>query len=346
MATLKPENIFLIKPKARTKLLNMDIAADFQKNFKSSIGMSVVLALLGIVCLLIGLVFWFFFIVAIIVFALIPLLGSARKKQRADHPIKVEKFIKRHGSYDEVVGEIKAHLKDEALPTYHISSEGSEFYIIGEWYVDTHGRDIVHISEIVAIVGIMGKGTFLILDDGTTKDVMFGPDTWGTVFELFRRVNPYVLYSDDEIALPDGKTGDVRFAFNTKRFESITKAYNEKKEMYEKYKPFIWMQDEEGEENYYAILLYMDGDFKQEIFDQRAEEGALGNGYDWTVLAEVFIKEKMPEAAEVINFDPEADMFCAYASDAGILETFVVGFREMCNDDGVMADLFSRAVLD
>ncbi|WP_369993230.1 Imm51 family immunity protein [Paenibacillus sp. RC84] len=50
--------------------------------------------------------------------------------------------------------------------------------------------------------------------------------------------------------------------------------------------------------------------------------------------------------AEVIRFDPEAGMFCAYSSNPESLKEFIVDFKKVCEDEAVIKDLFSRAELD
>ncbi|MFD1903280.1 Imm51 family immunity protein [Paenibacillus rhizoplanae] len=56
--------------------------------------------------------------------------------------------------------------------------------------------------------------------------------------------------------------------------------------------------------------------------------------------------EKMPEMAGIIHFDPEAGMFCAYSSDSDALVAFATAFKQACEDDALIRDLFSRAELD
>ncbi|WP_337098817.1 Imm51 family immunity protein [Paenibacillus sp. YIM B09110] len=88
------------------------------------------------------------------------------------------------------------------------------------------------------------------------------------------------------------------------------------------------------------------GKYKHEIFQTRAEEGFEGNGYDWGSLAAVFLEEKMPHFVDVIRFDPEADTFCVYSDNIEAILGFAIAFKEACEDDALMKDLFSRAVLD
>lgn len=80
----------------------------------------------------------------------------------------------------------------------------------------------------------------------------------------------------------------------------------------EKIKPFFL---NESVDNISLILNI--GSYKSDIFQERSSEGSCGNGYDWSSLAETFIKEKVPHLCNIINFDPEADMFCAYSNDTG-----------------------------
>lgn len=106
--------------------------------------------------------------------------------------------------------------------------------------------------------------------------------------------------------------------------------------------PFFWVDHEDGK----ASLCLNVGDYKTEVFDARADEGFEGNGYDWGSLALVFLEEKLPELADIVNFDPEGSMFCAWSTDTEVLRRFAVEFKEACEDDELVADLFSRAELD
>lgn len=105
--------------------------------------------------------------------------------------------------------------------------------------------------------------------------------------------------------------------------------------------PFFWVEHE----NSFSVCLNV-GEYKAAIFQTREEEGFEGNGYDWTSLAQVFLEELMPDLVEIVKFDPEADMFCAYSSKAELLKTFIVSFKETCENDTLIQSLFSRAELD
>ncbi|AIQ55427.1 Imm51 family immunity protein [Paenibacillus sp. FSL R7-0331] len=94
-----------------------------------------------------------------------------------------------------------------------------------------------------------------------------------------------------------------------------------------------------------SVILVV-GSYKHELFAARADEGFEGNGYDWASLASVFLEERMPQLLELVHFDPEADMFCAYSSDRAALQAFILGFKQACEDEQLIHDLFSRAELD
>ncbi|WP_141503008.1 Imm51 family immunity protein [Paenibacillus luteus] len=93
-------------------------------------------------------------------------------------------------------------------------------------------------------------------------------------------------------------------------------------------------------------LILSVGSYKSHIFEARADEGFEGNGYDWASLAAVFLDEKMPELVSIINFDPEAGMFAAYTSNQEAMVSFAAAFKEACENDALIGDLFSRAELD
>lgn len=105
--------------------------------------------------------------------------------------------------------------------------------------------------------------------------------------------------------------------------------------------PFFWVEQSAG-----ASVCLMAGEYLQEIFDTRADEGFIGSGYDWSSFAQVFLDEKCSDLQEKINFDPEADMFCAYSKDKDALAEFILRFKKACEDKVLISDLFSRIELD
>ncbi|CQR58981.1 Imm51 family immunity protein [Paenibacillus riograndensis] len=106
--------------------------------------------------------------------------------------------------------------------------------------------------------------------------------------------------------------------------------------------PFILVEQENGG---MSVILSV-GTYLADLFESRAEEGFEGNGYDWSSLAAVYLEEQMPELAETVHFDPEADMFCAYSGNREAILKFAAGFKKACEDESLIRDLFSRAELD
>ena len=115
----------------------------------------------------------------------------------------------------------------------------------------------------------------------------------------------------------------------------------------EQLEPFKLMVFDEGTEDVWATLvLWLNEDYKQNVFDTRQEEGFLGNGYDWNSLATVFLEEKMPELVDALSFDSEAGLFSIGSEDVEAVKKFTVGFKALCDDESEMTDLLSRATLD
>ncbi|OAB26346.1 hypothetical protein PMSM_26940 [Paenibacillus macquariensis subsp. macquariensis] len=110
----------------------------------------------------------------------------------------------------------------------------------------------------------------------------------------------------------------------------------------DKIKPFVLRVQDNGS----ASVILNVGTYKKEIFKSREDEGFEGGGYDWGSLAAVFLEEKMPELVDIVQFDPEASMFCAYSDNREAIQRFVLGFKDACEDDDSIRDLFSRAELD
>ena len=118
-------------------------------------------------------------------------------------------------------------------------------------------------------------------------------------------------------------------------------------ELNKQLEPFKLMAFDEGTEDVWATLvLWLNDDYKQNVFDTRQEEGFIGNGYDWNSLAIVFLEEKMPELMEVLSFDSEAGLFSIGSEEVEAVKKFALGFKVMCDDESEMTDLFSRATLD
>lgn len=109
----------------------------------------------------------------------------------------------------------------------------------------------------------------------------------------------------------------------------------------ERIKPFFFVEHGKS-----ASVCLDIGVYKNEIFQLRADEGFEGNGYDWGSLAKVFLDEKCPDLQDVVKIEPEAGMFCAYSTDVESLKRFSLAFKDMCENEDLMKDLFSRVELD
>ncbi len=107
-------------------------------------------------------------------------------------------------------------------------------------------------------------------------------------------------------------------------------------------KPFCWVKLSTGA----SVCLTVGEEYLQDIFDARADDGFIGNGYDWASLAHAFLNEKCPELREKITFDPEADMFCANSEDKETLANFILLFKKACEDKTLISDIFSRTEWD
>lgn len=138
-------------------------------------------------------------------------------------------------------------------------------------------------------------------------------------------------------------TGGIQMSF-AEKIACRNKEYIDMKvtEQFEKeITPFFWVEHEES-----ASVCLNVGEYLQEIFDTRADEGFEGNGYDWGSLAQVFLDEQCLDLQEKICFDPESSMFCVYSKDKNALADFILRFKKACEDKSFILDLFSRAELD
>ncbi len=121
-------------------------------------------------------------------------------------------------------------------------------------------------------------------------------------------------------------------------------SYEELNKQLEPFKLMVF--DEETEDVWATLVLWLNEDYKQNVFDTRQEEGFIGNGYDWNSLAAVFLEEKMSELVDALSFDSEAGLFSIGSEDVEAVKKFALGFKAMCDDEREMMDLLSRAILD
>lgn len=108
-----------------------------------------------------------------------------------------------------------------------------------------------------------------------------------------------------------------------------------------KIEPFKWTSGEDQ----YTLYLEAGSGYLTELFATRADDGFVGNGYDWEALAEIFLAEIYEGEDDSFEFDSEADTFVVYSEDGASLADFALAFKEACEDKNLIADLFSRAEL-
>ena len=101
--------------------------------------------------------------------------------------------------------------------------------------------------------------------------------------------------------------------------------------------PFSYMEHDDGQA---SVILYTSEKFKRKLFKKR--KGFTGSGYDWESLAQVFVHERIPDLEQWIDFDSERLAFVAYSSNPNALKQFIVAFKEACENDELITDLFSR----
>lgn len=91
-----------------------------------------------------------------------------------------------------------------------------------------------------------------------------------------------------------------------------------------------------------SVTLYTSHKYKKRLFKTRKKEGFDGSGYDWESLAQVFLQEKAPDLIEKIDFDSEHLCFVAYSTDEDAMKRFIIMFKETCENDKLITDIFSR----
>ena len=135
-----------------------------------------------------------------------------------------------------------------------------------------------------------------------------------------------------------GKSSTAVFSGRTD-MNAYSKPYGKSAEFARDIAPFFWVDTD----NSFSLCLSARERFIKEVFASRSREGFRGSGDDWASLAVVFLEEKMPELKNIVDFDPETGMFCAFSGDEEALAKFALTFRAACADDALIRDLFSRA---
>jgi hypothetical protein len=140
--------------------------------------------------------------------------------------------------------------------------------------------------------------------------------------------------------------------------EPVFKTLYELSRFQEGNRAFFWVDHGDGSA---SLNLNTSNRYKNEVFATRSGEGFRGNGYDWESLALVFLEERMWDFVGKVEFDPETrvsrgkvrfdsegGIFSVYSEppDVDILAEFALEFKAACENDALVADLFSRAKAD
>ena len=105
--------------------------------------------------------------------------------------------------------------------------------------------------------------------------------------------------------------------------------------------PFILIQSD----NPSLILSDQFMPLKFHIFEEKANQGWTGNGYDWTSIAKVLIDKQTPELRGKVKFDPESGMFSAIGP-LEVLQQLGKALRNIFEDDNLLRDLLNRAKIN
>lgn len=194
----------------------------------------------------------------------------------------------------------------------------------GEWRIIGHQEDYVP-NDVDGIYFTYGVGKSCKKVDVMGNETPIDESEKSNYFTLASRI-------DDHIK---------KLVASKLNIEPDLSLENKRRNPNKKLAPFILSEGASG-----MSLLLDAGSYKNEVFKELSKEGSIGNGYEWASLAKIFLSEKLPNLIAEIQFDPEADMFCAYSPNKQALEEFAVAFHAMCEDEGKMRGFFSRAEID
>lgn len=87
-------------------------------------------------------------------------------------------------------------------------------------------------------------------------------------------------------------------------------------------------------------IAYVDlnaGKYRTEFFQKHDDfESEYGNGYDWELFAERYMRKCFPEMTKDIESDSESGMFCIYSEQKEVLEKFALELKRVTEDLSTM----------
>ena len=104
--------------------------------------------------------------------------------------------------------------------------------------------------------------------------------------------------------------------------------------------PFQWVCMENG-----GASVDLDvGAYRKEFFLKYAEdfENECGNGYDWELFAERYMKKCFPDMTKSIQYDSESELFCIYSEHTEILEKFARELKRVTDDISTMENVWQE----
>ncbi len=95
-------------------------------------------------------------------------------------------------------------------------------------------------------------------------------------------------------------------------------------------KPFNFSCREDGT----ATVYLYEGEYRTEFFQKYAKdfESECGNGYDWELFAERYMRKCFPEMTKDIESDSLSDEFCVYSKQKEVLEKFALELKRVTED--------------
>lgn len=100
-----------------------------------------------------------------------------------------------------------------------------------------------------------------------------------------------------------------------------------------KIEPFEWFCRENG----VALVDLNAGEYRTEFFLKYDDfESEYGDGYDWELFAERYMRKCFPEMTKDIESDSESGMFCIYSGQKEVLEKFALELKRVTEDLSTM----------